>query len=163
MSQSFLSEMLQFARRPPLIWNGEVPNSCRSWWNTREARFEDCFLPTVFLFPFGLAIIVLAVRVGRPLGAYLPQWMKPFITEPEPAFKRSLNVQQRNVSFQGRILMGLSFTGIVLELIAAMRSGSTARGLLPAAAWVNSHESVFIARGNIADPSLGYHCFTFLR
>ena len=162
MSQSFLSDILQFAHRPPLTSNGEVPSSCTSSWNTREARFEDCFLPTVFLFPFGLAIIVLAVRVGRPLGAYLPQWMKPFITEPEPAFKRFLNVQQRDVSLQGRVLMGLSFTGIVLELTVAMRSGSTARGLLPAAAWVNSHESVFVARGNIADPFLGCHCFTFL-
>lgn len=145
MSRSSTSRPLQVARGFHSVRNSEGQGLCRSAWNTRDACFEECVLPFIFAVPFLLSIIVLVVRVGRPLAAYLPQWMRPFITKPEQASKRSWDGHQRIASFQGRLLLCLSLTGLIVEVTIALSSGSTIPGLLPVAAWV-SHKNFSTSR-----------------
>lgn len=136
MSQISFSESLEFAPLSQVFLRNLERLACRSIWNSHEARFEDCYLLSVSALPLAVAIIVLALRFGRPLFRYLPRWTKPFIEEPESTGKEFWITWQRIPTLQGRAFSTLLLLGCIANASVVLGPGTPIVGLLPLGAWV---------------------------
>lgn len=109
--------------------------SCRSAWDAREARFQKCFLPVISLLPGIVAILVLIIRVSRPLSRKRPQWLRNFTQDyqkGDESLKGGIKKQ-----FSGWIisLLALCAAGLTLNLITLLWPHTNFIALLPTISW----------------------------
>ena len=110
--------------------------SCHGAWNSKDARFEKCFLPIISLLPGIIAIIVLFTRVLHPLIGKRFSWLRPFVVEYDENNKVLVLDSKKRFSSQTITLLLLSNTGLTLELVVLLYPKPRFTALLPAISWV---------------------------
>ena len=109
---------------------------CRFLWDSRQARFNHCILPFLAAIPFFISVLVVTVRLLRPLSSYFPLWTKPFIQRQGASDKGSLIIRGGHLPKHMVLLLISSGIGFVSEILRAALPSLDVVGFLPVTAWV---------------------------
>ena len=134
-----LKEQQVLADDRPLLAQFQKPLSCHGIWSADEARFKDCFLPIISLFPGIIAVTVLLFRVLQPVWRKRPLWLRNFVEEYlDEAELAKLNTAKRKLTGSTIILLILAVTGLTLDLVGLLWPPHKLMLLLPTISWATS-------------------------
>lgn len=116
-------------------------------WNTKEARFDDCFLPVIAIIPAILSIVILFGQVLKFLIPYRPRWAISFVPEEFPDEAVELDPIP-NSRWTARSLGLALICGIAIILHAAIiaQQDVYAVNSLPPVAWLVSATEIIVFR-----------------
>ncbi|KAG8525613.1 uncharacterized protein KY384_009257 [Bacidia gigantensis] len=110
--------------------------ACRSVWDAKNARFDNCFLPIISVLPGAVALLVLLHRVLQPLLRKRPQWLKPFVVEDIDDSDLIQLEKRKPFSWKTRLLILTTIIGLVTDLVALAWPRPNFAALLPAISWL---------------------------
>lgn len=116
--------MVRYTRQKVLVGPGKQPLeqlrdsfSCHGAWDAREARFPNCALLVISLLPGIVAILVLIIRVARPLSRKRPQWLRNLIQDEQKDDGLPKGNAGRQLARWNILLLGLCAAGLMFDLI----------------------------------------------
>ena len=120
----------------PLVGLFNHSLSCHGVWNSKEARFEQCFLPIISLLPGIVAVVVLLIRVLQPLCKKHFMWLRPFVVEYDEHAETLKSESKKRFSAYSITLLLLSIAGFTFDLVILLQVQFTFTIILPAISWV---------------------------
>jgi ABC-type multidrug transport system fused ATPase/permease subunit len=114
----------------------ETPICWHQPWNTRQARFEPCFVPAVAALPAVVAVVVVIWQALRIAVPWRPRWTLPFSTDgPNPYLDELLLEAISRTSGYLLLLWFLVGTGSIARLARAVIAWPAIEGLLQCVPW----------------------------
>ncbi|EMC99860.1 hypothetical protein BAUCODRAFT_63331 [Baudoinia panamericana UAMH 10762] len=130
------SAFAPFRSRPAVCWT--------SIWDTRNAKFEACFLPVINFVPSVIAVLVLAWQIICLATSRQPQWLQPFVQEYHQPTVEDIGQPKRKWTIFTLSVTALSAVGFALNVTSAILVWPSLTAPLPAMTWLVAAGSVSV-------------------
>lgn len=101
-----------------------------------RARFNPCFLPVISAVPAIIAACIVLLYALQLLDPYRPRWTRAFITETKSGPLESDLNPTNHAPFWTYLLLGISLTGLALQIVTIFIPFHQLVAIYPSIAWV---------------------------
>ncbi|WPG98732.1 ABC bile acid transporter [Acrodontium crateriforme] len=130
------------------------------FWDSKNARFQPCFLPIISVVPALIAVVILLGLVAGLLLPLRPGWTKPFVEEPEKLPDENEQIPTRRWTNLSTLVAWFSLAGFTLSIATVILVATTTQlwpridTLAPMIAWLIVASLAFIQRSRTAPISI---------